>query len=153
MSYLASKIWNLVGFFWYQRLQLIFYVRFLSPEVALFLYKSLIRSWLEYCCHVLTVAPSFYLEMLGKLQKWICRTVGPSLDASLEPWAHRQNVASLTIFYRYKLLSKHYCLQPFFHKDWVFLLFAKSVYLDLQIAGKCISDTLFDFKAYVVHRW
>ena len=34
-----------------------------------------------------------------------------------------------------------------------FLLFAKSVNLCLQIAGKCISDTLFDFKAYVVHQW
>ena len=34
----------------------------------------------------------------------------------------------------------------FFLKDWVFLLFAKSVNLDLQILGKCISDTLFGFK-------
>ena len=31
----------------------------------------------------------------------ICRTVGPSLAASLEPLAHRQNVASLSLFYRY----------------------------------------------------
>ena len=41
--------------------------------------------------------------MLDKLQKWICRTVGPSLAASLEPLAHRQNVASLSLFYRYDL--------------------------------------------------
>ena len=41
----------------------------------------------------------------------------------------------------------------FFLKDWVFLLFAESVNLDLQIIEKCISDTLFGFKAYVVHRW
>ena len=41
----------------------------------------------------------------------------------------------------------------FFPKDWVFLLFAKSVNLNLQIAGKWISCTLFDFKAYVVHFW
>ena len=34
-----------------------------------------------------------------------------------------------------------------------FLLFAKSVNLDLQIAGKCISSTLSDFKAYIVHCW
>ena len=26
-----------------------------------------------------------YLELMDKLQKWICRTVGPSLAASLEP--------------------------------------------------------------------
>ena len=37
----------------------------------------------------------------------------------------------------------------FFLKDWVFLLFAKSVNWDLQILGKCISDTLFGFKAYM----
>ena len=33
--------------------------------------------------------------------KKICRTVGRSLAASLEPLAHRQNVASLSLFYRY----------------------------------------------------
>ena len=31
----------------------------------------------------------------------ICRTVGPSLAASLEPLAHHRNVASLSLFYRY----------------------------------------------------
>ena len=46
-------------------------------------------------------ATNCYLELLDKLQKWICRTVGPSLAASLEPLAHCQNVASLSIFYRY----------------------------------------------------
>ena len=46
-------------------------------------------------------APSCYLELLDKLRNWICRTVGPSLAASLELLAHRQNVASLSLFYRY----------------------------------------------------
>ena len=32
---------------------------------------------------------------------WICRTVWPSLAASLEPLAHCQNVASFSLFYRY----------------------------------------------------
>ena len=41
------------------------------------------------------------MELLDKLQKWICRTVGPSLAASLESLAHRQNIASLSLFYRY----------------------------------------------------
>ena len=39
--------------------------------------------------------------IVDKLQKRICRNVVPSLAASLEPLAHRQNVASLTHFYRY----------------------------------------------------
>ena len=42
-----------------------------------------------------------YLKLLDKLQKQICRIVGPSLAASLEPLAHRRNVASLSLFYRY----------------------------------------------------
>ena len=75
--------------------------KFLSPEVALYLYKSTIRPCMEYCCHVWAGAPSCYLELLDKLQKWICRTVGPSLAASLEPLAHRRNVAGLSLFYRY----------------------------------------------------
>ena len=41
------------------------------------------------------------LELLDKLQKRICRTVDPSLATSLQPLAHRQNVASLSLFYRY----------------------------------------------------
>ena len=76
-------------------------MKFLSPEVALYLYKSTIRPCMEYCCHVWAGAPSCYLELLDKLQKQICRTVGPSLAASLEPLTHRRNVASLSLFYRY----------------------------------------------------
>ena len=53
------------------------------------------------CCHVFAGAPSCYLELLDKLQKRICRTVGHSLAASLEPLAHRPNVASLSLFYTY----------------------------------------------------
>ena len=45
--------------------------------------------------------PSCYLELLDKLQKRICRTVAPSLVVSLEPLAHLQNVASISLFYRY----------------------------------------------------
>ena len=72
-----------------------------SMKFALYLYKSTIRPCMEYCCHVWAGAPSCYLELLDKLQKRICRTVGPSLAASLEPLAHRRNVASLSLFYRY----------------------------------------------------
>ena len=67
---------------------LIHFMKFLSPEVALYLYKSTIRSCMECCCHIWAGAPSYYLELLDKLQKWICRTVGPLLVASLEPLAH-----------------------------------------------------------------
>ena len=56
---------------------------------------------MEYCCHVWAGASSCYLELLEKLQKLIYRTVGPSINASLEPLAHHRNVASLSLFYRY----------------------------------------------------
>ena len=76
-------------------------MKFLSPEVALYLYKSTIRPFMEYCCQFWAGAPSCYLELLDKLQKRKRWTVGPSLAASLEPLAHRRNVASLSLFYRY----------------------------------------------------
>ena len=76
-------------------------MKFLSPEVALYLYKSTIRPCMEYCCHIWAGAPSCYFDLLDKLQKRICRIVGPSLAASLEPLAHRRNVASLSLLCRY----------------------------------------------------
>ena len=76
-------------------------IKFFFPEVDLYLYKSTIRPCTEYCSRVWAGSPSCYLELLDKLQKQICRTVGPSLGAFLEPLAHRRNVASLSLFYMY----------------------------------------------------
>ena len=76
-------------------------MKFLLPEVALFLYKSTIQPCMEYCHHVWAGVPSCYLELLDMLQKKICRTAGPSLAASLKPLAHFRNVADLSIFCRY----------------------------------------------------
>ena len=56
------------------------------------------------CPYIISIAKSAskcYLELLEKLLIRICWTVGPSLAASLEPLAHCQNVASLSLFYRY----------------------------------------------------
>ena len=77
-------------------------MKFLSPEVALYLYKCTIHPCMEYCCHVWAAAPSScYMELLDKLQKQICRTVRLSLAASLKPLVHCRNVASISFFYRY----------------------------------------------------
>ena len=56
---------------------LIHSMKFLSPEVGLYLYKSTICLRMEYCCHVWAGAPNCFLELLDKLQKQIFRTVGP----------------------------------------------------------------------------
>ena len=52
-------------------------MKFLSPEVALYLYKSTIGSCMEYCFHDWAGASGCYLEFLVKPQKRICRAVGP----------------------------------------------------------------------------
>ena len=76
-------------------------MKFLSRELALYLYNSAIQPCIEYCRCVWAGAPSSYFELLDKLQNLICRTVGPSLAACLEPLAHCRNIASLSLFYRY----------------------------------------------------
>ena len=43
----------------------------------------------------------FHLDMLDKLQKRVCKTVGPSRAASLEHFVHCRNVVNLSLFYRY----------------------------------------------------
>ena len=73
-------------------------MKFLSPEVVLYLYKFTIHPCMECCCHVWASVPKCNLELLEKLQKRICRTVGPSLATFLEPLAHRRNLASLSLF-------------------------------------------------------
>ena len=73
-------------------------MKFLSHEVAPYLYKSTIQLYMEYCFHVWAGAPSCHLELLNKLQKRICRTAGSSLAASPEQLAHHRNVASLSLF-------------------------------------------------------
>ena len=44
-------------------------MKFVSPEVALYLYKSTVQYCMEHCCHIWACAPSFYLEILSKLQE------------------------------------------------------------------------------------
>ena len=77
-------------------------VKFLSPEVGLYLYKStILRPCMEYCYHFWAGARGYYLELLGKLQNRIYKAVDPSLSASVESLAHHRNVTSLSLFYRY----------------------------------------------------
>ena len=73
-------------------------MKFSSLEIALYLDEVAIQLCMEYCCHFWAGALSCSLETLDKLRKRICRTVGPSRAASLEPLAHRQIGASLSLF-------------------------------------------------------
>ena len=68
---------------------LIHSMKFLSPEVSSYLYKSVFHTpCMEYCCHALAGAPRCQLELLNKLQKWIYRTTNPSIAGALETLAH-----------------------------------------------------------------
>ena len=73
-------------------------IKFLSPEVALYLYKSTTPSCMEYCCHIWAGAPSRYFKSLHIIsyKKWYTGS-GPSLATSLEPLAHCRNLASLKV--------------------------------------------------------
>ena len=62
---------------------LICFIKFLPPEVVLYLYEPTMHPYIE-CCHIWAGAPNCYLELLDKLQKRIYRTVGPSLSTSIE---------------------------------------------------------------------
>ena len=83
----------------------IHFMKFLSAEFALYLYKSTIHPFMEYFSHAWAGTPSYYLQLLDKLQKRICRTVGPSFATSLEPLTDRGNLATLIHFYRYYFVS------------------------------------------------
>ena len=79
---------------------LLLFMTFSSPEIAVYFYKSTIRSCIEYCCHFWGGGSRCYLKMLDKLPKRICRTVNPSLATSLECLIHYQNVTWLSLFHR-----------------------------------------------------
>ena len=70
-------------------------MKFPSPKVALCLYKSNRCNCVESCCYTWAGALNCYFKRLDKLQKRVCKTVGPSLLVSLEPSVHRRNVVSL----------------------------------------------------------
>lgn len=58
-------------------------IKLFSSEVPLNLYSSTVESFMEYCCHVWAGTLSGSLNMLNKLQKEVCKTVGSSFPTSL----------------------------------------------------------------------
>ena len=76
-------------------------MKLLSSKVAAGLYKSTICPCSKLCCCVWAGICSSYLDMLDKLQKWVCRIVGPTFAVSLECLALHSNIASIRLFCRY----------------------------------------------------
>ncbi|XP_065658826.1 uncharacterized protein LOC136083358 [Hydra vulgaris] len=74
---------------------------FLTSDSIFYLYKSQIRPCMENCCHIWGGSSNDALSLLDKVQKRIVNIVGPALAAILQPFSHRHNVASLSLFYKY----------------------------------------------------
>ena len=118
-------------------------MKFLSPEVALYLYKSNSHSpCMKYCCLVWVGAPSCYLELLDKPQKQICMIVNPLFAASLHPLACHQSVASLSIFYRYyfgRYSAELAQLVPLSFSRWRSTRFSDCFHISVTIS-RCYND-------------
>ena len=79
------------------------------------------------CCYIWAGAPICYLELLEKVQKWICRNVGSSFAASREPLAHCQNVASLSLFY---LVGAHQSIYLSMHiYIYIYIIYIYIIYI------------------------
>ena len=63
-------------------------MKFLSFEVAFYLYKSTVWTCMIYCCYIWSGVFDFYLHVLNKLQKFVYTTVGATPAASLDSMAH-----------------------------------------------------------------
>ena len=75
---------------------------FLTPESILYLYKSTIRPFMEYCSHIWGGAPRSYgLDLLDRVQKLVVSLVGSGISSDLQALSHRMDVASLSLFYKY----------------------------------------------------
>ena len=75
---------------------------FFSSSHLLSIYKSQIRSSLEYCSHVWGWASKSTLCLLDKVQSKAIRLINnPNLTKLLQPLSHRRLVGDLSIFYRY----------------------------------------------------
>ena len=100
---------------------------------------------MEYYYHVWAGAPSCHLELLDKLQKRICKTVGPLLPASLESLVHCQNVASLIFFIIISLVDVHLNWLKWFHFFILeeSLLVILSLFLDVTGICRCICANSF----------
>ena len=103
---------------------------------------------MEYCCHISAAAPSCFLELLNKLQKQVCRTVGPSFPVSLEHLAHHRNVVSLSLFYRYyfsRCLSELAQVGPFPYSWGRSTSYSDRLYDFSVTAPRCYNDVYKDW--------
>lgn len=76
--------------------------RFFTPEQLCLLYKTQVRSCVEYCSHLWDGSAKYLLEALDRLQRRAIRIIGnPEASMSLEPLQLRRDIARLSVLYRF----------------------------------------------------
>ena len=71
---------------------------FLTPESILYMYKSTIRSCMDYCSHIRGGAPrSHVLDLLDRVQKRVVSLVGSGTFSDLHALSHRRDVAMVNV--------------------------------------------------------
>ena len=76
-------------------------MKFVSPEVALYLYKASIWPCMQYCCHVWTGAPSLVVTRNCWISYRYVGLLALYLLPLWNPWLIIKIVASLSLFYRH----------------------------------------------------
>ncbi|RVE40332.1 hypothetical protein evm_015018 [Chilo suppressalis] len=75
--------------------------RFFTPDQLCLLYKTQVRSCVEYCSHLWDGSDKYLLDALDRLQRRAIRIIGDEeVTKHLEPLQLRRDVASLSAFYR-----------------------------------------------------
>ena len=93
------------------------------------------------------------LPVATKLQKWICRTVNPSVAASLEHLIHHQNVASLSLFFRYyfgKCSSELAQLVPLLYSLGRYLCYSNRLHGFSATISRCYNDAYMSTVSFLV---
>ena len=102
-----------------KKLGVLFWCKQYFSAAQLFkLYTGFIRPCLEYCSHIWGSSPC--TSLLDRIESKAIRLIGdPSLTSTLDPLSLRRKVASLSLFYRYYLVTALRNWPPVFHLQWL----------------------------------
>lgn len=74
-------------------------IDFFPLESLIQIYKSIIRLWVVYCCHICSCASAMYLVIPDKIQRKLCNDIGLDLAYRFQSYSPLRNVASRCFFY------------------------------------------------------
>ena len=73
---------------------------FLLPSALATIYKSHVRSRMEYCSPMWLGAPVTFLRRLDSVQSKAAKLLGPKVSSNLQTLAHRRGVSGFCLFHR-----------------------------------------------------